>query len=435
MKLALPLQNFVGLLRYAVIFQVLYFLSIPIILKYYDSESYGLYAVIFAISSVIGSLGPLRLERALVVEDSKYASYIIWRCIASSLIAAVFVTTLGILVLPSVTAPGDTVVPLAIIAGLYSLVLSAIQILAHLAIKQEKVILTGVSDALYAALLIAGLFLFEIDQLNQTIQLFLIFFFARGLSLAPYLRLQFADHLHSKARPEPRALKKYYIPVLTALLANTQFRGMFFLTSAFYGNAVTGNLSMAHRIMYAPVNLLGGSLRRAFFLEFTKNNGQGKVLHKYINTVWRYGGIATTLIFPIFVLIAHFSRASLPQGWQSLPLYGLAIYPAISMIVLLSWLDRLYDVHGKQNRALYYEVAYTTLLYGALFFGVILSVSPIVLLLIYSVVTTFYNILWARISLRMIDMQTKQLSYLTASHCAMLLAVAYYFYFAGSLKL
>jgi len=432
MKLPVPLQNFVGLLRYAIVFQALYFLSIPIVIKSYDAASYGLYAIVFAMSSVIGSLGPLRLERAIVVEEVKYTRKIINQCVVSSLVASTLVMGICFIFLPSFSAPKNTVLPLAIIASTYSLMLSVIQILSHMAIKQERVTLTGISDVIYATLLIIGVLVVDIGSINQAVQLFLIFLVARGLSLVPYLRLTYKLFYPASENISSGNLRKYYTPVFTTFLSNTQFRGMFFLTSIYFSNTVTGNLSMAHRIMYAPVNLIGGSLRRAFFLEFTRNERDGTQLHHYIQTIWKYGSMVTSAIFPVFLILAHISQKLLPTDWQNLPSYGLAIYPAISMIVLLSWLDRLYDVHGKQKRALYYELAYTVLLYLGLIIALAFGVSITTLLLVYSTITTCYNLIWANVSLRLIDMHTRHLKQLAIVHFLMLFANALYFKFYGN---
>jgi hypothetical protein len=252
---------------------------------------------------------------------------------------------------------------------------------------------------------------------------------ARALSLAPYLSMSYKQYftLSSKEPMGYRALKKYFVPVATTFLANVQFRGLFYVTGVHYSSAVTGNLAMTHRIMQAPVNLMGASLRKAFFLEFTNATERDIGLHNHIRTVWKYGTIATVAIFPIFFWLVTKSKQFIPAEWHLLPKMALAMYPAISLIVLLSWLDRLYDAFHKQTHAFYLELVYTIALYSGVLSAVFLSASPITMMLVYSVITTIYNILWTMLSLRMIKMPAKSMVWLVTAHVIILIIVFSFF--------
>lgn len=435
MKIPTPIQNFLGLLRYAVLFQILYFLTIPIVLIYYNASSYGLFSLAFAVSSVLGSIAPLRLERALVVEPKTLSGSIIRNCVASSIVVSLAVFFIVSTTLESIETPQKLAQEISLISSLYCLILASVQVLTHIAIRQEKVMLTGRSDLIYGVGLVLGLLSQRDSGGTSAATIFLIFLISRVISLLPYVYLNLNECINPRSarRATFRVLRNYYIPVLTAFLSNIQFRGMFYLVSLYFGNSMTGNLAMTHRIMFSPVNLLGSSLRRAFFLEFTKSQHSNSAIHSYIEIVWRYGTIGTIIIFPLFLTASHYGGSYLPDEWIYIPVLGLAIYPAISIVVLLSWLDRLYDAYSKQKYALKYEIIYTVILYFFLLLTLLTEQSIATLLLVYSLITTAYNLAWAYVSLDLVDMPKRILLKVGATHSIILMITAVYMYSTGKL--
>ena len=328
----------------------------------------------------------------------------------------------------SIDTAGNSIFALSVLAGLYCFTIGSVQILTHLAIKQEKVMLTGKSDVTYALLLAAGLYFVNFEKISPATQLFSIFLLARALSLLPYRDLFFLKYFYLLDREvmSYARLKRYFVPIATTFLANVQFRGLFYVTGVFYSSSVTGNLAMTHRIMQAPVNLVGASLRKAFFLEFTGASEKDITLHKNIKTVWIYGTLISLVIFPVFFFLVIRYNLFLPVEWELLPKLALAMYPPISLIVLLSWLDRLYDAFNKQSNAFYLELAYTIFLYAGIFVAVYTEMTPVNMMLVYSAVTTLYNLIWTLLSLRMIKMPATNILPVAIPHIIMLLITTAY---------
>lgn len=422
MHIPTPFKNFLSLLKFGIIYQALYFCTIPIIIGKYSAESFGIFTIIFSIASVIGAISALRVERAIVVENlNKIKSILIH--------VLVYITTLSFvsafiifITLKSFNVEESEKIILVSFGAIYCFLFGLVQVLTHISIREGKVKLTGVSDVIFSGLLVILLLTLKVDDYSEELLLLIIFTTARFLSLIPYQRLNISSYFKNGKHEDIsfKELYKYYFPVVTTLLSNIQFKGIFYLTGIHYGGAITGNLSMTQRIVYAPVNLIGSSLRKSFFLEFTRNENDFQIVNGYINKVLKYGSISSIIIFPLFLIVATKIQPYIPSEWDQIPTFGIALYPAASILVLLSWLDRVYDAKKKQSSALFYEVIYTSVLYTALLIALSYETSSIHLILIFTGITVFYNLSWAYLTLKLIKSNGDSLLYLIASHLIML---------------
>lgn len=428
MNIPLSFQNFFGLLRYGILSQILYFLTIPIILKKYNPEDYGIFTIVFSIASVVGTLSALRLERAIVVEEVEKIKPILIRCFLYILASSLLCSIILFFALKSFNLQGDENTLLILFGTVYCFLFGGTQIFTHIAIRQKKLMLTGISDTIYALLLFIFLFVLSEDLYKQTVLLILIFTLSRLISIFPYTKLEIKPYFKDKTISSAltfKELRKYHVPVLTVLLSNIQFKGIFYLTGIHYGESVTGNLSMAQRLTYAPVNLIGASLRKSFFLEFTKNKQDFQIINGYINKVLKYGSILSLALFPIFLIIVENVKPYIPKGWEQISYFALALYPTASVLILLSWLDRIYDAQKKQPLALLYESIYTIVLYAVLLLALAFGVGSNTLILIFTFITVFYNLIWAFLTLKLVKSQVNSMLYLTLIHFILLGVVSY----------
>ena len=428
MSISTPFQSFFGLLRYGILSQILYFLTIPIILKKYDSSDYGIFTIAFSISSVVGTLSALRLERAIVVEGIDKIKALLIRCSIYIVISSLLCMVILYFALEPFQLSYQEGSLLVTFGGFYCLLFGFQQVFTHLAIRQEKLMITGMADITYSFLLVVLLLVLPEDIYQQSVTLIIIFTASRLVSLLLYAKLEILPLLQSKITSALsfKELRKYHIPVLTVLLSNIQFKGLFYLTGLHYGGTVTGQLSMSQRVVYAPVNLIGATLRKSFFLEFTKQEKNNQTINSYVHKILNFGSLISLLIFPFFIVLMNMLKPYIPEGWGASIPFAIALYPVASILVLLSWLDRIYDAKKKQATALLYELIYTVILYAILLIAIYNGVPSLVLLLFFTAVTVFYNIVWATLTIKMIEGQYRTI-YLPAAVHLLILAICIFY--------
>ena len=415
------------MLKYGVLAQAFYFLTIPIVIWKFNPSGYGVFTIAFSAASIVGSVAAFRVERALVVESVSRIGSILKHCISYILLSSSLCFLLTYFAFQfanrdggeeAFSINGGQQIAVSFLAAIYCFIFGLIQVLVHVAIRQQKVVLTGVSDLAFTLSLVVLMISVPVSFVHEAIVLFIAFIIARLIAVLPYRKLEIRSYFEDEkyAVISFGELRKYYVPMVTAVLSNIQFRGLFYLTGITYGEAVTGNLALTQRVVYAPVNLIGASLRKSFFLEFTENRDDFGKLHGYILKVLTLGSLVSMLCFLPFVVVCRFTEVYLPVDWKIAILFAIAIYPTASILVLLSWLDRVYDAKEKQLSALICEIAYTICLYVFIFIALAVGVDAVTLVEIFTLVTVIYNSIWAGLTLRLIGASTKPAAVLVIVH-------------------
>jgi O-antigen/teichoic acid export membrane protein len=415
-----PVRDFVSLLKSGMLAQLLIFLSIPIILAAYDPASFGEFTIVISVATLIGVISSLRIERAIVVEPEAALSYLVRLCVALTVVSSVICFVAVYLLAAVAVFPISDEIPMSLLAATYCLATGLHQILSHIAIRQGRSPIIGLSDLMFAVSLL-GLLYFVPAEGNGAMILLLVYAVAKCAALVTYVSIGWTGYFvgASESQRLRPALGKYVYPVWTTILSNLQFRGIYYLSGAAYGTLATGNISLAHRVMYAPVNLIGTALRRAYFKEFRPGNERSEQINRHASRILEVGSFGALLQFPLLqLLIAEFGGL-IPEKWNQLPSYLLTLYPAAAILMVLSWLDRVYDARGMQRKALVYELAYTIVLYACLL-SVLGFFSAIAFLKTYTVITVAYNIFWAWRTLDLLGVRQKTLVILGMSHASCL---------------
>lgn len=410
-----PLKGFFYLLKTGIVAQALTFASVFLVMYKYDPGSFGVFTIIISFATLISAISALRIERALVVEADSRIPGLLKSCIILTLISAcICFLILGIVLLFQEKA--DSVFSLAAcLGGLYCFLTGIGQVFSHIAIRDQRLQLIGISELLFAALLVCLIWIVE-PGADGSMTLLGIYTAARVGSLLSYGVLDLAKWGKNVRENTPfRELAKYISSVFTTVLSNIQFRGIYYLSGLYFGSAATGNIALAHRVMFSPINLIGTALRRAYFREFAHAEDDTRI-KSHVAKVLIYGSILSALLFPVVsYLVEGYAHLAVPEKWAALPGYLLILYPAASILVLLSWLDRVYDAKGKQHLALRYEAFYTAVLYLVLA-GLVTYTDVTIFLTTYTFVTVAYNIIWAFITLRMLNARQEAGVILGATH-------------------
>lgn len=399
-----PLKGFFYLLKTGIVAQALTFASVFLVMYKYDPGSFGIFTIIISFATLISAISALRIERALVVEADSRIPGLLKSCIVLTLASSgICLLVLGVVLLFQQKA--DSVFSLAAcLGGLYCFLTGAGQVFSHIAIRDQRLQLIGMSELIFAAALVCLIWLVE-PGADGSMTLLGIYTSARVVSLLGYVGLDLEKWKKTVREATPfRELAKYISSVFTTVLSNIQFRGIYYLSGLYFGSVATGNIALAHRVMFSPINLIGTALRRAYFREFAHAEDDARI-KSHVAKVLIYGSILSAVSFPVVsFLVEAYAPLAVPEKWAALPGYLLILYPAASILVLLSWLDRVYDAQGKQHLALRYEAVYTVVLY--LMLAVLLKYTDVpAFLKTYTLVTVVYNVIWAWITVRMLGVR------------------------------
>lgn len=418
-----PVSSFLVLFRTGLLSQILLLLTIPVILARYTPESFGVFSLMITIGTVMGVVSALKLERAIVVEED-------------GLLASIFTISLVLIVISSVACYlliylSGRVFGLSVVeyfyapplVSLYCCMMGLVQLFCHMAMREVRSDLIGYSDMLFSGAVFCLILLFPIGEM-PVVTLLKVYVFSKLLALVPFVALDWRPYnrqLLSRygIKSSFSLFGKYIKPVFTTLLSTMQFRGIYYLLGLYFGPAATGHVAMAHRVAYAPVNLIGTALRRAYFSEFSRLDDSVRDIRRDVRLVILVVTVAALLLMPIVKYLALYFASTLAIDWYLAIEFIIILYPAASILITLSWLDRLYDARGRQGTALLYEFIYTSVLYVVLFgVGKACDVKGFVSL--YTIVTVIYNVLWADATMKLMSNDRWPVAVLGIGHLVMI---------------
>lgn len=247
------------------------FASVPIISRIYNQESFGEYAVLTSLATILTGIASLGLNSAIMApkNDDESKEILTTTCITEVLIiSALFIIGLFINYIYDVTIVSFNIYFAMLLLFLYTVVLGAYYLLSVYTnrCKLNRVLF---GNALINAL---AMFLFAIP-------LGLIGMKGDGLLLAAILGYSIADvHMIIKTRPflwvkYLKSIKvisrKYKDFILFQYPSNTlgvfsqQIPNQFF--SKFFGNANLGGYAMCERILGVPMRLIGNPINTVYF--------------------------------------------------------------------------------------------------------------------------------------------------------------------------
>jgi O-antigen/teichoic acid export membrane protein len=133
------------------------------------------------------------------------------------------------------------------------------------------------------------------------------------------------------------------------------------------GSVLVGDFSFAQRLTNFPVTLFCGGIRPVLYQKAARSDDPGS-LELFIR---RSIMVLVLIAVPLGVLFEIKAREILfflvgPQWSGAIPFARVLVIPAMGMM-FLGWLDRMFDVKGRQDQALFLQLLFTLL--GLVCFG------------------------------------------------------------------
>ncbi len=253
--------------------QILSVLTIPILSRLYDPESFGIFALYYTTSAMIGTLANFRYDLAIVIADTEAeGKKLLSLCLYLSLLFGVLTTLAGFsltLIIPSPELSASNI----LLTGLSVVACGYIPALGAWVSRDQKFQVLGLRNLIERGLVVA-----------IGIALGLLGAHATGLILANLLGLIFSLFYLSRHAPwvfdPPKILfhtfKQYSrfprnsLPS-TALSTGSPLLLSFFMKTHF-STALLGQFSLANRLLDGPVVLVGHAFGMVYLQHITKTD-------------------------------------------------------------------------------------------------------------------------------------------------------------------
>lgn len=389
-------------------------LSLPLITYFYQPEHIGSWQILLAGINLLIPLATLQLDKAIVLEGSrKTTSWLLSAIVINTTITCVLLLVAGLFF-------GDRIVRLLnlreteniVLIGMAGLILQvALLSLNAFIIKQKKFrsqAISKISGALTIPILaVSALIFFEASSFTFIIasmsgilvQVALLYKsvdvqgFSRTRDLAP----QKIVAAIKKYRVYPTYMVPYSLSQAGVWQITLVTFGMFFSTG------VVGAYTVARQIVHIPVSLLSFGLKQAVFsyAAAAPQYDEGinnQICGLLINIV--------TLGVPLAVFgffhLPGFIDLVLGEGWENVGVFSSWMLLSAVVLMLTSWLDRIFDVYGRQRLAVLLQISSDLLFLLVLAVCCIMEVGVLATIISLSVFLVVYNLFWLYIVLNIL---------------------------------
>lgn len=383
----------------------------PIVTRLYSPTDFGTFAFVLAIFGVLAPVTCMRYELAIMLpEDDERATHLTALC----LIVAVTISVLSFLI-PAIVwlfIPGirfQTFSPLLLAMLPAGIIMLGIQLVAQnwsLRVRNYRVqsfamivqaFVTIASQTLMGAALGSSPYFLIIGTLAGYLALVIIYIPLIQKEILP--RLEKYHSLDAALRMGRLFLR---FPLYTgpyAFAAQASLRGVFLVLAALTSTAIVGQYALAQRVIFLPVVTLMAAASQIFF-----SRAAQQLDHPRMPTIVRTLLIAGPLtVGPFFMMIFLFGEpifgTLFGKEWQQAGRFaGILAFPSMAKS-LTAWLDRVYDIRGRQRFALLNEACYAAIALAATYATLRISGDPELAVWTYAATTVLYYVVWLLCSL------------------------------------
>lgn len=157
---------------------------------------------------------------------------------------------------------------------------------------------------------------------------------------------------------------------------------------------IVGLYSLANRAIYAPTSLISTSMNQVFYEKAAGELKSGKLEH-FVNRLLR---IQAVLGMPILVFFAFdmklLFRIFFGSAWTNAGSYGSLLAFAGYFYFVSSWLDRIFDVQGRQRLSLILQLIGNGASLGGMFLVLYLTHNSLLGVGTFAAVELLYGIVW-----------------------------------------
>jgi O-antigen/teichoic acid export membrane protein len=170
--------------------------------------------------------------------------------------------------------------------------------------------------------------------------------------------------------------------------------------TAFHYTQPAGLLTLARRVIYAPVSLISASLGQVFFQEAAVAFGTPRLESLTTRLLEFVADTATpALVFGLFWAPEMFAFV-FGEPWRAGGEYARAFAPVAFCFLFTSWPERIYEVAQRQHIALTLQIISDGVSIGLLLLLLQTGISPLTSVRLYALAYTLYHITYLYIVFR-----------------------------------
>jgi lipopolysaccharide exporter len=396
----------------SIIARVIAFLSLLMVSRLYGPEDFGPWAIVVAVSGFLVPLATLRLELALVLPRSSRDASLVAIAAALQTIGIGIVTSLIVLV------SGEPLriwlhLPSTIVVWSIPLVhtVQALQAVAHgWLVRARRFLAIGVFEVVGAATLpmvalmmallrradaesyiwagISGYTAIALCSLVTAASCG----FLKGVSVGSGLRIW---SMIRRYRVYPLYMTPYSLSsgsvegVFRILLASTSLP------------SIVGAYGAAYSLTYIPVTVFTLPLRQVLFSYASRDQGLQEVQRVVLQMLLSMAPIIPMGIAFMGVFGTDLVAWYLGENWRVAGIFAVWLMAAAGMLMFTAWLDRLYDVLGKQRLAVALQVVSDLVILIAVVLSFLLGASATQSVAVLATAIGLYNLIWLAITLNL----------------------------------
>lgn len=392
--------------------QFLLLVTAPLITRLYSPEDFGIWSIIRSLGLIFATIASFRYELSIVIpEEDREAANLFLGCIlitlfmtgVSTLVTTLWGSQLAIWMSAETLIPWLWVLPVTLLmTGLYQIGnywSTRSDQFIHLASSRIAQSVVMVAIQIVFAMLLGGsasglIWGAVIGQAVAVVILLSVICFKDGEKIAQAFSLPIIKQGLSKHRNFPL----YVAPYGVAGMLQQQVQTI--LLAKYASTQIVGLYSLANSIVRLPVSLIASALNQAFFPKAAQGLRDGN-LADFVNQILKFLVFFTTPLFALFIFHAEeIFIIIFGQKWGRASSFGILLSIPAFMLIYTSWIDRIYDVLGKQRLALTLEVTYDVVSVAT--FGVTMVVFQDSLLAVgvSSVICLLYNFIWLMVTFK-----------------------------------
>jgi lipopolysaccharide exporter len=184
---------------------------------------------------------------------------------------------------------------------------------------------------------------------------------------------------------------------------------VFVVLRIFASLEIVGLYSLANRAIYLPISLIASSMNQVFYEKAATELRQGR-LEDFVTRALRVQVVLATpfLVFVVFESKFLFGKV-LGSQWAQGGSYVVSLAFAGFLYFLTSWLDRIFDVCGRQRLSLILGFLGNGISLAALAVVLKLTANPVFAVAMFSACEVLYGIVWLAAAFHIANFSLKSL--------------------------
>lgn len=392
-------SGFIKLFAGTAFTQIVSILAVPVMSRLYGADGVGIFSLALGTIAIIQVLATGRYEQAIFLEKNKYqiiALIKLCRIIAFLVSALTLLIGFTAWIINPNTDLFNNYTQVVVLSPILLYLMTSNQILLALCNRYEMYSDMSKSRLLVASASTLLLILFGLVD-NNPAWIIVASILAYGLSNIIFWRKYNNNNVTyslskfgiGRIMTTAKRHKKFPLYALPADLINViSYNAPLYFLGVFFGAAVVGNYSLAHRVLNAPVGLITSSFSEVFKAEFVKSNDSDhhvRVFKKSLYLLTSIGGVyfVAVLIFGEVII-----SKLLGEGWQLAGNYANIMILMYALKLVVSPLSSVIFLKGKIKYDLQLHIIMIVLITTALSVGGYFK-SDVMALTLY----TFANVL------------------------------------------